>query len=88
MCQRFQPASARPLVAPIASGRFERKTATSMATLTLPPSSSVRPITTDSGIPSRTIPSTIARAVPSSCSPPMLFRFSPPRRSISSSPAK
>ena len=45
------PATARPLVAPIASGRFERKTATIMATETPPPSRSVRPITTDSGSP-------------------------------------
>ena len=59
------PAGGRePVVAAIASGRFERNTAASTATLTPAPSSSPSPITADSGMPSRTIPSTIARAEP------------------------
>ena len=48
-------------VAAIASGRFAMKTATRKAALTVPASSTVRPRTSDSGMPSRTIPSTSAR---------------------------
>ena len=58
-----RPAFTKPRnVDAIASGRFERKTATRTAMLTPSPSRSVRPSTTDSGIPSRIVPRTIAMA--------------------------
>ena len=60
-------------MAAIASGRFERNTAASTATLTPAPSSSPSPITADSGMPSRTIPSTIASAEPAPAVPPHLL---------------
>ena len=43
----------------------------------LAPGSTVRPSTIDSGIPSRTIPRTIASADPSACAPPECFRRAP-----------
>ena len=52
------------------------------AALTLPPSSTVRPRTNDSGIPSRTIPRTMASPEPEACSPLDAFRSSPPMRSM------
>ena len=63
---RAQPDFSSPVVAAIASGRFERNTAAIRATLTPPPSTSVTPITIDSGIPSSTIPSTSASGEPAS----------------------
>ena len=56
--------------------------------LTPEPSSNPSPITADSGMPSRTIPSTIARAVPAPGARRMLLRSSPPIRSINASPTK
>ena len=58
----LHPALERPVVAAMASGRFEKKTAASTAALTPSPARRPRPITIDSGMPSSTIPSTIARA--------------------------
>ena len=58
------PAVTSPVVPATASGRLERKTATRIATLTLPPSTRVSPSTAVSGIPSRTVPSTIASPDP------------------------
>ena len=75
---RLQPARVRPLVAATASGRLERNTAASMAALTTPPWRIVRPSTIDSGIPSSTVPRTIASGEPDACSPDELFRLSPP----------
>ena len=48
----------------------------------------VSPITIDSGIPSSTLPSTIASAEPSSWSPFGSLRSPPPMRSITQSPPK
>ena len=85
---RFQPPADRPVVAAIASGRFERNTAAITATLTPVPSSKPSPITADSGMPSRTIPSTIARADPAPAVRRIFLRPSPPIRSTSRSPTK
>jgi hypothetical protein len=64
-------------------------TAASTATLTPPPPTSVDPSTTDSGMPSSTVPSTIASATPPArAAGSMLLRPAPPIRSISVSPAK
>jgi hypothetical protein len=71
---RIHPALDRPVVAATASGRFDRKTAASTATLTPSPVRRLSPITIDSGMPSSTIPSTIARGEPSACSPPERLR--------------
>jgi hypothetical protein len=62
----FQPLVTRPLVEKIDSGMLEMNTAIRYAAPTAPPWKMVRPITIDSGIPSRTDPSTIASAEPSS----------------------
>ena len=56
----FHPLLTRPLVDEIDSGRLEMKTAARYAAPTAPPSKIVRPITIDSGIPSSTVPSTMA----------------------------
>ena len=72
--RRAMPACWSPVVAAIDSGRFDRKTAAITATLTLPPSIRLTPITIPSGIPSSTVPSTIARGLPSACCPPERFR--------------
>ena len=85
---RVHPAVPRPVVAAIASGRLERNTATSMATLTEPAWSTVRPSTSDSGIPSSTIPRTMASGDPASWAPLECLRAAPPIRSISASPTK
>jgi hypothetical protein len=61
------------------SGRLDRATPASRDTLT-PPWRTVRPSTNDSGMPSRTDPSTIASALPSACSPVGSLRSPPPRR--------
>ena len=74
----LQPAFARPLDAASDSGRLERKTATTNAIADPSPSTSATPIAADSGMPSRTMPSTIASAPPSAWSPPELFRASAP----------
>ena len=83
-----QPPDRSPVVAAIASGRFDRNTAAITATLTPVPSSSPRPITADSGMPSRTMPSTIASAEPAPAVVRIDLRLSPPIRSISASPTK
>src|SRR5690242_6483126 len=83
-----QPERANPLVAAIASGMFESATATKNAALMLPETTIVSPRTSDSGIPSSTMPSTIASADPSACLPDERFRSAPPIRSISTSPTK
>ena len=83
-----QPLRLRPLVAAIASGRLESVTATRNAALTDPPVTIVRPSTIDSGMPSSTIPRTIAGPEPSAWPPPECLRFAPPIRSTSASPAK
>ena len=70
------------------SGRLERKTATITAALTPSPDSRPSPITIDSGTPSSTIPSTIARPVPPAWRPWERLRSEPPIRSMSASPAK
>ena len=62
----FQPPVTSPADDEIDSGRLEMKTAARYAAPTAPPSKIVRPITIDSGIPSRTDPSTIASAEPPS----------------------
>ena len=61
-------------MAAIASGRFERNTAAITATLTPVPSRSPSPITADSGMPSSTIPSTIASAEPAPAVPLICLR--------------
>ena len=61
------------------SGRFDNATATSRDTLT-PPWRTVRPSTNDSGIPSRTEPSTMANGDPSACTPSGVLRSPPPWR--------
>ena len=81
------PAAASPLDADIASGRFDRNTAAKTATLTPSPESDDRPITIDSGMPSRIVPRTIAFADPPSCGVEDLRPF-PPARSIRRSPTK
>ncbi len=68
------------------SGRFVRRMPPSSGRLT-PPWSTVRPSTNDSGMPSRIEPSTMAWGEPSPCLPVGSFRFAPPRRSRSQSPA-
>ena len=67
------------------SGRFDNATPASSDTLT-PPWSTVRPSTNDSGIPSRTEPSTIANGEPSACAPPASLRSPPPLRVSNQSP--
>ena len=57
------------------SGRLEIRTAASMATLTLSVCSSVSPSTADSGMPSRSEPSTIVSGDASVGVPWMGFRF-------------
>jgi hypothetical protein len=73
------------LLAAIASGRFDTNTPATMAAPTPPPPSKVIPITTDSGIPSSTVPRAIALAE----SPSALvvdFRLPPPARLMRRSP--
>jgi hypothetical protein len=77
--RRGQPAALSPLEDDMPSGRLDRATPASRGTLT-PPWSTVRPSTNDSGMPSRTDPSTIAMAEPSACSPVGSLRSPPPRR--------
>src|SRR5688572_28524744 len=79
---------ASPEVAAIDSGRLDRNTAAITATLTPLPSRRLRPITAVSGIPSSTIPWTIASGAPAACRPPELLRSAPPIRSIRVSPAR
>ena len=67
------------------SGRLDSATAASRDTLT-PPWRTVRPSTNDSGMPSRTEPSTMARGDPSAWAPVASLRSPPPRRSSSQSP--
>ena len=76
---RDHPPRTRSLEAEIDSGMLDRNTATITATLAVSPVSSEAPITTDSGMPSRTAPSTIPR-------PPPEDPFS--HRSIATSPTK
>ena len=66
------------MVAAIASGRLDKKTATRNAALTEPSWRTVRPSTSDSGIPSSTIPRTIASGDPASCVPLEALRAEPP----------
>ena len=56
-----QPLLRRPVVAAIDSGTFDMKTAMTTARSMVAPPSRVRPMTIDSGMLSRMIPSTIAR---------------------------
>ena len=77
---RDHPPRTRSLEAEIDSGMLERNTATITATLAVSPVSSDAPITTDSGMPSRTAPSTIPSP------PPPEEPFS--HRSIATSPRK
>ena len=67
------------------SGRFDRRPRPA-GTLT-PPWRTVRPSTNDSGMLSRTEPSTIASGDPSAWAPVASLRMSPPPRSSSQSPA-
>jgi hypothetical protein len=53
---------------------LDRKTAATTATPTPPPFSSDAPIATDSGMPSISDPTTIARDEPPACSSPERFR--------------
>ena len=78
---RDHPPRRRSLDAEIDSGMLDRNTATITATLAVSPVSSDAPITTDSGIPSRTAPSTIPNPPPPPDEP-----FN--RRSIATSPRK
>ena len=80
------PDAASPLVAAIASGRLDSSTAARNATLTVPASSTVSPSTADSGMPSRMMPSTMARADPPACLPAELLRPLAPKRSSNASP--
>ena len=84
----LRPARASAVVAAIASGRFERKTATRNAALTAPACSTVRPSTSDSGMPSRMIPSTSALPACATCALPPSPCSRLPRRSIRSSAPK
>jgi hypothetical protein len=72
----------------MASGRFDRNTATRTATLTPSPESNPTPSTTDSGIPSSTVPSTMAFGESVCCRPLIDFRAAPPARSMRRSPTK
>jgi hypothetical protein len=84
---RVQPAARSPADPESASGTFEANTPTTTATGTAPSCSSDAPSTNDSGIPSSTVPRTIALALPASwLSPVMLLRPSPPLRSMNQSP--
>ena len=76
------------MLAAMDSATFESATATRNAALTLPSTTIVRPSTSDSGTPSRTVPRTIASGEPSAWRPPECLRSPPPMRSISRSPAQ
>jgi anti-anti-sigma regulatory factor len=56
--------------------------------LTPPPSRRLKPMTAVSGMPSSTMPRTIAGAEPAACAPPESLRSAPPRRSMTESPTK
>ncbi|MFF5294590.1 hypothetical protein [Paractinoplanes globisporus] len=81
-----QPATRRPLLDDMPSGRLDSRTPTGSDTLT-PPCSTVRPSTNDSGMPSRIEPSTIAIAEPPARAPSGSLRSPAPRRVSSQSPA-
>ena len=83
-----QPACASPVLAAIASGTFESATAMRKAALTLPLTTTVSPSTIDSGMPSSTMPRTMASAEPAAWRPPECLRSEPPIRSMRESPAK
>ena len=84
---RVQPASQEPVVPDSASGTFDTKTPTTTAIGTAPSWTSDAPSTNDSGIPSSTVPSTIAFALPASwLSPRHALPARSARRSIAQSP--
>ena len=85
----FVPAALSETVAAIASGRLEMNTAARNATLTAPPTVRPMPSTSDSGIPSRIVPRTIAPPEPAdgaSSSGLRSLRLPPPIRDTTSLP--
>ena len=79
-----RPASFIPAELDKPSGRFDKKMAATVATLTAPPCRTLNPIAIDSGMPSSSAPSAIATPLPScscslACWSPERFRCLAPR---------
>jgi len=69
----------------MASGRFEMKTATNIAKLTVPASNIPKPITIDSGTPSRMMANTMGTTNRECGDTAMSTEFPAPKRAISRS---